>query len=205
MLLVESKFSNYVLNGQWKNELFALSKTEIVTFCALIASIILLIAFDLHADFLAQQTLAHILLDFFFGFGATMGLLLTWLQMGRTRNRHVSKIAQAENTAAHWKLEAEAIQKGISDEIERQLAEWNLTPSEREVAFLLLKGLSLKEISTVRGTAERTVRHHTLAIYAKAGVTGRAELSAFFLEEFLDRQGSVTVLSHRIKNQKQKS
>jgi DNA-binding CsgD family transcriptional regulator len=117
----------------------------------------------------------------------------------------VAQIAQAEGHAAHWKLEAEAIQKGIAAEIERQLTEWGLTPAEKEVAFLLLKGLSLKEISTVRCTAERTVRHHTLAIYAKAGVAGRAELSAFFLEELLDHQGSIAVLSPRIKARKQKS
>lgn len=200
MLLVESNFTNYVLNSRWKTELKALSKPEIAMFSTLILSVILLVAFDLQADFISDQSFVHIALDFFFGSGASAGVFLIWLHMGKARRAHVSKIAQAEDSAAHWKFEAEAIQKGIADEIERQLADWLLTPSEKEVAFLLLKGLSLKEISTVRGTAERTVRHHTLAIYEKAGVTGRAELSAFFLEEFLDRQGSVAVLSPRIKN-----
>lgn len=196
-------------NGRWQSQLGVLSRAEKVAFGGLIGAVILLIGFDLYADFSAQQSLLHIALDFCFGFGAIGGLLLTWLQMGRARQSHVVKIAEAENhastaqdEAARWKLEAEAIQKGIADEIELQLQAWSLTPSEKEVAFLLLKGLSIKEISTVRGTAERTVRHQTLAIYSKAGVTGRAELSAFFLEEFLDRQGAVAVLSPRIKAMK---
>ncbi len=205
MLLLNAKFGDYVLNGRWKKNLKALSKAEIAVFSSLILSIILLIAFDLYSDFRAEASLSHIILDFCFGIGASSGLFLTWLHIGKARDSHINTIATAQDDAAHWKLEAKAIQKGIADEIEWQLNEWSLTPSEKEVAFLLLKGLSLKEISTVRGTAERTVRHHTLAIYAKAGVTGRAELSAFFLEEFLDRQGSISVISPRIKTQKEKS
>jgi DNA-binding CsgD family transcriptional regulator len=131
--------------------------------------------------------------------------------MGQARRGNLLKLAQAENNvstalneAAQWKLEAEAIQKGIADEIDHQMTAWSLTPTEKEVALLLLKGLSLKEISTIRKTAERTVRHHTLAIYQKAGVTGRAELSAFFLEEFLDRQNSLSVITPaQIKARKQ--
>ena len=37
----------------------------------------------------------------------------------------------------------------------------------------------------MRETSERTVRQQSLAVYRKAGLTGRAELSAFFLEDLL--------------------
>jgi DNA-binding NarL/FixJ family response regulator len=53
------------------------------------------------------------------------------------------------------------------------------------VALLLLKGLSLKEIATVRATSERTVRAQARSLYSKAGLTGRAALSSFFLEDLL--------------------
>lgn len=53
------------------------------------------------------------------------------------------------------------------------------------MALLLLKGLSLKEIATIRAVAERTVREQARSIYSKAGLTGRAALSAFFLEDLL--------------------
>ncbi|HVP62222.1 MAG TPA: LuxR C-terminal-related transcriptional regulator [Myxococcaceae bacterium] len=60
-----------------------------------------------------------------------------------------------------------------------------VTEAEREVALLLLKGLSLREIAGLRETSERTVRHQSLAVYRKAGLAGRAELSAYFLEDLL--------------------
>jgi DNA-binding CsgD family transcriptional regulator len=43
----------------------------------------------------------------------------------------------------------------------------------------------MKEIADARGTAERTARQQALAVYRKAGLGGRAELSAFFLEDLL--------------------
>ena len=51
-----------------------------------------------------------------------------------------------------------------------------LSPAEREVGLLLLKGLSLKEVAETRQTSERTVRQQALAVYRKAGLAGRAEL-----------------------------
>jgi DNA-binding NarL/FixJ family response regulator len=53
------------------------------------------------------------------------------------------------------------------------------------VALLLLKGLSTKEIAAVRAVSERTVREQSGAVYTKANLTGRAALSAFFLEDLL--------------------
>ena len=37
----------------------------------------------------------------------------------------------------------------------------------------------------MRATSERTVRAQARSLYSKAGVTGRAALSAFFLEDLL--------------------
>ena len=54
-----------------------------------------------------------------------------------------------------------------------------------EVALLLLEGVSLREITTLRETSERTVRQQSPAVYRKAGLAGRAELSSFFLEDLL--------------------
>ena len=51
--------------------------------------------------------------------------------------------------------------------------------------FLLLKGLSLKEIADIRHTTEKTARAQSGSIYAKSGLSGRSELAAFFLEDLL--------------------
>lgn len=73
----------------------------------------------------------------------------------------------------------------ISAAIAAQLTAWGLTPAELEVARLLLLGLSHKEIAGARETSERTARDQAQAVYKKAAVAGRAELSAFFLEDLL--------------------
>ena len=84
-----------------------------------------------------------------------------------------------------WRTESRTLLAGLGEAIDGQFSRWNLTEAEREVALLLLKGLSLKEVAAVRATAERTIRAQARSIYSKAGLTGRAALSAFFLEDLL--------------------
>jgi DNA-binding NarL/FixJ family response regulator len=74
---------------------------------------------------------------------------------------------------------------GLSKAIDQQLSKWKLSAAEKEVAFLLLKGLSLKEIAEVRNTSEKTARVQSIAVYSKSNLSGRSELSAFFLEDLL--------------------
>ena len=74
----------------------------------------------------------------------------------------------------------------LSEVIQQQFREWALTASEQQVAMLLLKGLSFKEIASVRNTVEKTVRQQASGIYKKAGVTGRHAFSAWFIEDFLE-------------------
>lgn len=92
-------------------------------------------------------------------------------------------LARAE--ARRSRQEKDAVVRGVSESIERQFDAWGVSPAEREVGILLLKGLSHKEIAQMRGTGEATVRQQALSLYRKADVTGRAELSASFLEDLL--------------------
>ncbi len=73
----------------------------------------------------------------------------------------------------------------LSEAISSQLNVWQLTQSEQEIGWLLLKGYSLKEIATLRGTAEKTIRQQASSIYQKSGVSGRHAFSAWFLEDLL--------------------
>lgn len=84
-----------------------------------------------------------------------------------------------------WRSEAELLLTGAGKPLEQQFEAWGLSPAEAEVALLLLKGLSFKEIASVRGTGERTAREQARAVYRKAGVAGRAELAAWFIEDLL--------------------
>jgi len=69
--------------------------------------------------------------------------------------------------------------------LKEQFKDWNLTLTEGEVAMLLLKGLSFKEIAAVRDTMEKTVRQQASAVYKKANVSGRHAFSAWFIEDLL--------------------
>ncbi len=66
-----------------------------------------------------------------------------------------------------------------------QFSKWSLTPSESEVALLVIKGLSMKEIAAARNVKEKTVRSQATSIYAKSGYTGRHELAAHFIEDLM--------------------
>ncbi|MBT3980672.1 MAG: response regulator transcription factor [Bacteriovoracaceae bacterium] len=84
-----------------------------------------------------------------------------------------------------WKEHSIKYLQGLSQSIDNQLGKWLLTKSEKEVAFLLLKGFSLKEIAEIRNTTEKTARAQATSIYSKAELSGRSQLSAFFLEDLL--------------------
>ncbi len=65
---------------------------------------------------------------------------------------------------------------------------WKLTPSERDVALFLIKGMSFSDIAKMRNTKEGTVKAQCNAIYNKSDVTGRAQLLSFFIEELLSEE-----------------
>jgi len=67
-----------------------------------------------------------------------------------------------------------------------QFMNWGLSPSECEVALLLIKGLSMKEISSARGVKEKTIRQQATSVYAKSGYAGRHELAAHFIEDLMN-------------------
>jgi FixJ family two-component response regulator len=58
---------------------------------------------------------------------------------------------------------------------ERVFATARLTDKERTVARLLLTGLSSNEIADAEHNSPRTIRQHVSQIYAKCGVSSRAE------------------------------
>lgn len=119
---------------------------------------------------------------------ASVGVVLLFGISRRQRDEHLQVIRDLEVArlqGQRWRTESRALLNGLGEAIDAQFTRWSLTDAEREVALLLLKGLSTKEIAAVRAGSERTAREHARAIYSKAGLTGRAALSAFFLEDLL--------------------
>ena len=97
----------------------------------------------------------------------------------------VRDLDMARIQGRQWRDETRALLRGLGEAIDRQFVTWKLTEAERDVGLLILKGLSLKEIAAARATSERTIRAQARSVYAKAGLRGRAALSAFFLEDLL--------------------
>jgi DNA-binding NarL/FixJ family response regulator len=67
----------------------------------------------------------------------------------------------------------------------QNFADWGLTPAERDVALLSIKGVPIAEIARLRDTREGTIKAQSTAIYRKVGVSNRAELIAVMVEELI--------------------
>jgi len=150
---------------------------------------------DLITDLRERTTVAHILLELLvvaIGFAAAGAIALRLrraardAQALRAQQAHlVENLRVTQQEAARWRKDAADLIAGLSAAIDAQLVRWQLTPAEREIALLLLKGLSHKEIAQIRSVSESTVRQQAASLYRKAGLSGRNDLAAFFLEDLL--------------------
>jgi len=142
------------------------------------------IALDRPQDWLS----VHILVEIGFvllSAGSVLYLWLGWMQARRSLGRVEGRLAENEAERDRWRARATRLLRGLGAEIDVQFERWTLTPAERQVALLLLKGLGHKEAAGVLDRSERTVRQHAVSVYRKSGLSGRAELAAFFLEDLL--------------------
>ena len=69
-----------------------------------------------------------------------------------------------------------------------RLALYDLTPREREVAKLLVRGATNDDIARGLWISRHTVKDHVKAVYAKLQITSRAELSAKLFHEHIAPQ-----------------
>ena len=141
----------------------------------------MLIGWDLYVDYGEGAGVWHLVVEFIVVLVAMAGVVVMWRQLDRTRSELVSARVEAEI----WKKESAELLAGLGVAMERQFERWELSAAEKDVALLLLKGLSHKEIAIARNTSERTVREQGRAVYRKSGLSGRSALSAFFLEDLL--------------------
>lgn len=107
-----------------------------------------------------------------------------WRAEGEARSlRQTLDERSAERDA--WRQSAEHALEGLAHAIRDQFVAWELTPAERDVALMLLKGHTHKHIARLTDRSAQTVRQHAASVYAKAGLSSRAELSAFFLADLM--------------------
>lgn len=156
---------------------------------ALYAIIFALITIDILSDYSDGIDWGHIAVELSVLIITVIGLTL----LGRayydntqlTLHHLKADLALAKQEAERWRNESRDLIEGLGVEIQKQFSRWELTQAESEVGLLILKGFSHQEIADIRGASERTVREQARALYRKAGLAGRTELSAFFLEDLL--------------------
>lgn len=157
-------------------------------FVGLLAIITLMTSYDLVADYLEGTETFHLILELLVVITSVLGV--GFLLKEAIKRRHdLEKVSkqlrltreELSESRAHMRVAGQEFMKVI----QKQFDDWALTPSEREVSTLLLKGLSFEEIATVRNTKEKTVRQQASAIYRKSGLSGRHEFAAWFFEDLL--------------------
>lgn len=89
----------------------------------------------------------------------------------------------ARDEGEGWRSKVHSALAGIKVEMEKQFVRWGMTVAERDVGLLILKGLNHKEIATLRGTSEATVRQQAQSIYRKSHMPGKTAFCAYFLED----------------------
>ncbi len=154
----------------------------------LFALIAILVAADLGADALGASAGAHLWLELPVMLMSGAGVALLWRRLSsaeKTVQALDRRLDAAHADATRWRQEAHEALRGLGQAIDQQFERWGLTTAEREVGLLLLKGLSHREVAEARGTGEQTVRQQAQTVYRKAGLRGRADLAAFFLEDLL--------------------
>ncbi len=143
---------------------------------------------DLLLDRPASLWTPHVLLELtlvLVSAGAALYLSRGWYATRRQVRGLRTDLAGRQAEREAWRAAARKPLEGLALEVDRQFADWKLTPAECEVALMLLKGFSLQQMAALRGGSERTVRQHAVAVYRKSGLAGRAELAGFFLGDLL--------------------
>ena len=143
---------------------------------------------DLVMDDPATWLSFHVVFEMLMIAGAL--LMATTLWLGWWRSAHAAaalevRLAEQAMERDRWRASSREALEGLGRAIDAQFDEWRLTPAEREVALLLLKGYGHKRVADLTGRSERTARQHAGTVYEKAGLGGRAELSAFFLQDLM--------------------
>jgi DNA-binding CsgD family transcriptional regulator len=150
--------------------------------------VLILAAEDLIEDLYEGEALSHMLIEGVLFFFAILCSIYMWFRTYSLRKESIvlkTQMNLLHKDHQYWKDEAHSHLQGLGDAIDKQFSRWELTEAEKEVGILLLKGLSHKEIANIRNTSDKTIRHQATSVYKKADLDGRAQLSAFFLEDLL--------------------
>lgn len=142
---------------------------------AVLTSAMLFFAYDIIADLINESdSYLHISIE-----------LLVFLAISAVLFRELRHVKSLNQEIKKEKSKTARLAGELLSVMQEQFLQWDLSPSERDIALLLIKGLSMREIADARNVKEKTIRAQATSIYAKAGCTGRHELAAHFIEDLM--------------------
>ncbi len=138
-----------------------------------LAGAIVFFIYDLVVDVILEGEFGttHFFIEFVVFVGVSVALVFGARDLRRVRRR-----LEAEKKITKF------FSQQLAESIEEQMDEWLMTRSEKDTAWLIIKGYRFSEIAEIRNVKESTARLQATSLYAKAGVSGRAE---FVAEMFL--------------------
>ena len=93
------------------------------------------------------------------------------------------KVLRGEIASTNEKLLI--LKKGTTELINSQINLLKFTAAETDIAWLLIKGTSYKEIAKFRNVSERTVNQQVTSIFKKSNVSNRHEFITGFIEDLM--------------------
>ncbi|MEL7797877.1 MULTISPECIES: helix-turn-helix transcriptional regulator [Idiomarina] len=152
---------------------------------------------DVFADYQMQVAAWHLIVESITVIISTVAFIILWFRI-RRRNGELKSLKEALSRSQRNSEQTENDDSGARvapqpDEeeysymaVKEWFKQWKFSPSEQEVAILLIKGLTFNEIAEVRNTKEKTVRQQASSVYSKSGLNGRNNLSAWLIDALLD-------------------
>lgn len=124
--------------------------------------------------------------------GAAGVAVMACLLIRERRRRTLSKLrAVAARSKARQRAMIERDESAIQvtrnflQAMRIQFERWKLTPSEMDVATLLMKGLSVEECALALQCSDAAVRELVASLYNKAGLVSRHQLLGYFWGDLL--------------------
>lgn len=146
-------------------------------------------AIEISSEFAAGESIAAMWDDVLW-IVISAGCVLYYLCERRIKSKEINELRVKLNNARGKLAEIDKHSKEIANQyravMQKQFEAWSLSASEQDVVIGMLKGLTFREIAGLRETREKTVRQQASAVYRKAGVSSRSELTAWFFEDMLD-------------------
>ncbi|MBL8020781.1 MAG: helix-turn-helix transcriptional regulator [Leptospirales bacterium] len=145
-------------------------------------------AIDVTNDFIKEGITTGVVLDLalFFFVGLGVGYIL--YQSSRDLQTTHGHLLQARKDLEDFRNKNKEVLRSMREAILLQFQNWGLSPSETRVAEFLIRGYSTRQMGAMLKKSERTVRNQALAVYRKSGMTGRSDLSAFFLQDIMGEE-----------------